>query len=750
MPQDPAPDTVNDFFSFFGETSQFYSLPNKAETGYYGTFKQNEPGLRRDNQAGKDIYFTVNECKKGIRRKKSDYVRTRAVWLDDDGASKGGETDPDSFPIKPNIIVNTSPGKHHYYWLCNFKGIELSEGINRRICTEHNGDPNTLDITRVLRVPGFVHNKSGMVVTYEVLHSHIYTEEELIEAFPPIMAEVKEHTIDETREKFSVKEAIESILTGENVHGARVSLAMHWANSGMPKADALATLNGYVEDSMRTGNIDAGRAMERLANMKQAVESAYSKVEAEHTVPKYQPESSKTLFTQLDMPPGAMGQVVEDILNTMMYPSKEMAIAVAFHCVSVFGGGIYHLDGKTVARKRTVLAHTGMGKSICNRYFSELVRQMAMKKDMFNPYAFIGSAHYAANNIHLELAEHRIRSYIVSEAGLMGKSKAGTTQETRAYMLKIIAGDYSEGFDGKMLSVRSAENRKMNEAMKTVYSVIPVLLSESVPDQYTDILKSDDSFRSGDVGREEIFFINDQRPKPRKPSRTLSPDVVTMMFNLAREFEATHSERGDDPSNPDQFIEVDYSEVEDEMFELSIQFNEDYNASTSSQNYVDIAISSRMYERIRTTVLALAIADAAYKNKKINLPKVTKEHLEYAVQYHKSLTESLRSQASGGGALSDPLEQCVQRVVDRAMSFGDLFKDKREAHDYANRIVRKGWVTDCLDRSKFKPYDTLINGMFRGNRRAALNEIISMLEDKRVLIPITNINTKVPLWKINT
>lgn len=749
--QEPAHDVIDDFFSFFGEKHQFFSLPNKAETGYYGSYAKNKAGLQRDNKAGKDIYFTVNEAKAGVQRTKDKFIRARAVYIDDDGADKhGGVTE--AFPIPPNVTVHTSPGKAHYYWFTSTTDGDALESVLRGMAKEYHGDPSTTDRLRILRAPGFIHNGSSQLVEYDVHHDTIYTWDEILEAFPPQLhtpaLKNKEVALDNT---FSVKDAIDGILSGDEVHGARVSLAMHWANTGMPKQDALATLNGYVEDAMRSGSVDTGRAMERLGNMKQAVDSAYAKVEQELDIPKYQAEKSESIFTMLPEPTGALKIIVDDVMSMMVHPSREMATCVALHCVSVFGGGLYHMDGKTVARKRTILAPTGRGKSIANRYFSELVRKMAMKKDMFNPYTFIGGSHYAVNNIHLELVEHRVRSYITSEAGLMGKSKAGTTHETRAYLLNVIAGDYTEGFDGRQLSARSAENRKVNESLKTVYSAIPVLLSESVPDQYVDVLKSEDAFRSGDVGREELFFVDPQKKNPnRKINREVNPDVVNMLFNLARAFEDSHSERGDEPTNPEKFTAIDTSEVEGKLDALFEAANNDYNDSALANNYIDLALSSRVYEKILTTCLVQAIADAGYKAKKDTpLPKVTQEHLDYAVAYHSALTVSLRSQASGGGALSDPLEQCVQRVVDRCIGFGDNAKDKTDSHDYDNKIVRRSWLTLVLDRSKFKPMDNLINGHFRGNRRAAFMEIINALEDKRVLIPITNINTKVPLWRVN-
>ena len=739
------------FFSLFGAKHQFFSLPNKAQTGYYGTIKQNSVGLQRDNQAGKDIYFTVNETKPGTKRTKDKYVRTRAVFIDDDGDTKhGGRTT--GFPIQPNIVVHTSPGKTHYYWLTDTPDGDATEEVLRGMAATYHGDPSTTDRLRILRAPGFVHNGSGATVTYEINHTNPYTWNEILAAFPASLTDAPKKE-EKGAVKFSVAEAIVDILSGEDIHSSRVSLAMHWANTGMPKQDALATLNGYVEDAIRGGSVDKGRAMERLGNMKQAVDSAYKKVDKENDVPKYEVQTPVCLYTKLPKPNGAIKIIVDDVMGFMVHPSLEMATAVAMHCVSVFGGGIYHMDGKTCTRKRTILAPTGRGKSICNRYFSELVRKMALKQDMFKPYKFIGGSHYAVNNIHMELVEHRVRSYITSEAGLMGKSKAGTTHETRAYLLNVIAGDYTEGFDGRQLSARSAENRKVNEGLKTVYGVIPVLLSESVPDQYVDVLKTEDAFRSGDVGREELFFIDPHKGKAnRKIKRELSMDVVNIMFDLARTFDATNSEHGDMPTNPDVFIAANTKAIDDKLDDLFQLHVDGYNDSALQGNYIDLALTSRMYEKILTTCLVQAIADAGTmvdSEHKVPTPVITIAHLDYSVAYHEALTMSLRSQASGGGALSDPLEQCIQRVIDRCANWGSVSKDLREAHDFDNKIIRRSWLTDVLDRANYKPMDNLITGHFRGNRRGAMMEVITALEDKRVLVPITNINSKIPLWRIN-
>ena len=454
-------------------------------------------------------------------------------------------------------------------------------------------------------------------------------------------------------------------------------------------------------------------------------------------IDKYKPKEVLPEYTKVPQASGALEMVIQDVMKFMIYPSYEMATAVAMHCISTFGGGMYHLDRRTCCRKRTILAPTGRGKSIANKYFSELVRVLALKNNMFDPYKFSGASHYAVNNIHLELVEHRCRSYITNEAGILGKSRAGTTHEIRAYFLNVIAGDYNEGFDGRKLSVRNPENKAINDALRTAYSIIPVLLSESVPDQYIDVLNSSDAFRSGDVGREEMFFIDPIKKKTMDERQPINPDVVTMMFSLARHFEESGSTRGDNPSNPESFIAVDYSEIKDDLHNLRIKCVEEENHASYNRNYVEIAVTSRFYEKVLTTILVQSIADAGAKGKHsdIPVPIATKGHFDYAVDYHNALKKSLISQTSGSGLLSDPFNQCISRIIQQGKEFGQRARDSRGAYDVKNKIIRRAWITTVLDPTKFRPIKDLL-AMRNNNRTAVFKELIETLEEDCIIIPV--------------
>jgi hypothetical protein len=135
--------------------------------------------LSQLNRKGAGVYLTVNRTNlKG--RKLSDIVGVRAVWQEDDDGWQG------ALPLDPSIVVSSSPGKYHRYWLAS--GIQVPEHrpIMERLVREFGCDKNAKDAARVLRVPGFYHKKrEPHLVRLLDANARVYTAEEIKGAFPP-------------------------------------------------------------------------------------------------------------------------------------------------------------------------------------------------------------------------------------------------------------------------------------------------------------------------------------------------------------------------------------------------------------------------------------------------------------------------------------------------------------------------------------------------------------------------------------
>ncbi len=156
---------------------------------FNGSFERHREALATLNERGAGIYVTVNETD-GEGRKKSNIVRVRAIWQEDDGDGKG------QLPLEPHIVVNTSPGKYHRYWLVDGLAFEQFGGVMERMIVDYGSDPNAKDVSRVLRLPGFSHRKvnkgKGLVgepypvTVVEQNKLPPYCPAQLLEAFPPV------------------------------------------------------------------------------------------------------------------------------------------------------------------------------------------------------------------------------------------------------------------------------------------------------------------------------------------------------------------------------------------------------------------------------------------------------------------------------------------------------------------------------------------------------------------------------------
>ncbi|MER9711078.1 phage/plasmid primase, P4 family [Mesorhizobium sp. M0213] len=120
-----------------------------------GSLRQCAPELIKLNKLGAGVFVTINETN-GEGRKTEDIVRVRAVFVDLDGAP----LDPvlkDVCP--PQVVVTTSEGKWHAYWCV--EGMELDEfpAAQRKLIAKFDGDEVVKDLPRVMRLPGFYHQK---------------------------------------------------------------------------------------------------------------------------------------------------------------------------------------------------------------------------------------------------------------------------------------------------------------------------------------------------------------------------------------------------------------------------------------------------------------------------------------------------------------------------------------------------------------------------------------------------------------
>src|SRR5690625_806078 len=150
----------------YADTTRF--MPHKPLLRvFHGQASKFAPTLRRLNQRGAAVAFAVNETN-GHDRTAESITRIRAYFTEIDGIPTDQEKQPKLFDLfkignlEPSAVVETRNGLHAYWYSTGEEPVDPADykRVNNRIATYHNGDRNALDISRVLRLPGYYHMKN--------------------------------------------------------------------------------------------------------------------------------------------------------------------------------------------------------------------------------------------------------------------------------------------------------------------------------------------------------------------------------------------------------------------------------------------------------------------------------------------------------------------------------------------------------------------------------------------------------------
>jgi hypothetical protein len=121
----------------------------------HGTFDQVLPTLQDINERGGGVYVCMNQTD-FLGRKNENITAIRANSVDMDGA-----------PLEPllqanppaHIVTETSPGRYQGFWFVDGEKLDQFGDIQKRLAVTFQSDGGIHDLCRVMRLPGFFHNK---------------------------------------------------------------------------------------------------------------------------------------------------------------------------------------------------------------------------------------------------------------------------------------------------------------------------------------------------------------------------------------------------------------------------------------------------------------------------------------------------------------------------------------------------------------------------------------------------------------
>lgn len=161
----------------------FQTFDDKNERGYlarvlHGPLALHAATLTKLNEDGAGVFITVNETDlKG--RTKENVIGLRAVFIDKDDGTV------DEYALTPSLIVHSARGNHAYWLLKPGEDVTSFSGVQVILASWYSSDPKVCDLPRVMRLPGFLHNKGEPTpVTFGYGARGLYTIDDILKAHP--------------------------------------------------------------------------------------------------------------------------------------------------------------------------------------------------------------------------------------------------------------------------------------------------------------------------------------------------------------------------------------------------------------------------------------------------------------------------------------------------------------------------------------------------------------------------------------
>lgn len=257
----------NVYFRLFDDKKRGDKYPPYKLDVEAGRYASIEDLLGKRNSQGYGVFFVVNSG--GQTDADITKINAQFVEMDDKSFEEQMELIK-KFPLPPSIIVKTRKS-YHVYWLMKDAKVEVFREVQMKLVKWFGGDKTVINESRVLRLPGFNHNKQDPVTVecIEFRPDRRYTQDELLEVLPADAAPVTGVTKGTQRGLHVIEESCDFIKhCGDNaatlsehdwyamisvLHGFEGGdKKIHELSSGYPKYTVEET-NGKIAKFIKSG-----------------------------------------------------------------------------------------------------------------------------------------------------------------------------------------------------------------------------------------------------------------------------------------------------------------------------------------------------------------------------------------------------------------------------------------------------------------------------------------------------------------
>ena len=226
-----------------------------------GSLRECGPSLVGLQAMRRGVFATVAQT--DLRGRKTENVtRVRALFTDTDGPT------PAAWHLPPSMVVQSAHGPHAYWLVSDCELAEFREA-QQRLARHYGSDPKVCDLPRVLRVPGFLHQKGEPFrVNLQEAPAHRYSTAQVLEGIAPLPpAPRREYARDPSapvarwREIDPVQAFADAGLYGRQIEPGKHAVLCPWANE-----HSKAAVHGKAGDTVLWERGSQGRPVFRCSH----------------------------------------------------------------------------------------------------------------------------------------------------------------------------------------------------------------------------------------------------------------------------------------------------------------------------------------------------------------------------------------------------------------------------------------------------------------------------------------------------
>jgi hypothetical protein len=531
-----------EFFSAFNEnrfTFRTYSddkTKGKPIEGFiHGSFDVAKRSLATRNHSKNSVCYNtqITDFKGGGIK---NIVGLRSIFIDDD-TTGFQRTD---FPLLPSLIVQTSPGKYQYTWLFDEPNVLYDEwsNMNHVLIDSWAHDPNCKDFSRILRVPGYIHNKGAPFLVTLVANNNVkYSWEELKTTFG-----YKEYSNNAQSKSQSSKADGSSARSMQDM----IDKITNW----IPNSGLHSTIRDFMMMEVKDTNkseINIVIAVQSFMmhcpenrrdeewtkyyfDITRQVKDTIRKFKDTEEVVDIGLDDIELNKSQIPWPPGLLGELSQNAFDMAYYGYKEIAISSALSLLAGICGRKFNIDENGLNLYFTIVAGTATGKDSIKRFINGTLISL---NGLGNSESFIGLADVTGDKALSESLEHaRSKVCVFEEAGLMMATQCGAKEALQKFVLSAYTSSgWNDFCGGKGYSDKA-------KAIPLLRAVALTIISESTPDIMMESLGRTGSLHNGHLPRQTIFRITCKKPpinrnRKRKVDEHLHKRLSTLITKCA-------------------------------------------------------------------------------------------------------------------------------------------------------------------------------------------------------------------------